>query len=154
MKLIERNIMINKLKKMKIEAMKTKDDVIKSILSLLHSDALVHAKKELRDVCDADIIKASKTLIKKNEQTITLIEKQKSVLPGSIIVEQMVLKEFLPVQLTEDEIKKFADAVLNDLNEDELIRKNQGTIMKILKKLYGDTINMGIAAKYVSGKLK
>ena len=62
--------MLHKLQEMKIKAMKEKDAIGKSILSVLHSESLVLAKNENRDVQDNDIIKSAKSLIKKNEQVL------------------------------------------------------------------------------------
>ena len=148
--------MLNKLKADRIAALKEHNDVAKSILSLLYSDSLVIAKKENRDVCDSDIISASKSLIKHNTQTIDLVKKQNAYNDSFDVLKKeiSILRTFLPVQMTEEEIHKNIDALFARSKEEDKVKKNQGNIMKILKQLYGDTINMGIAAKYVSSKLK
>lgn len=146
-------MLIDKLKEMKIKAMKENDVVSKKILSVLHSDALGLAKKENRDVYDEDIVKASKFLIKKNEQTISLIEKNKNIVPVNFKLELDILNEFLPVQMSEEEIKKAVDDVCAPIAEEDMIKSNMGTIMSYLKK-YGNKMNMSIASKYVSSLLK
>jgi len=156
--------MLHKLQEMKIKAMKEKDAIGKSILSVLHSESLVLAKNENRDVQDNDIIKSAKSLIKKNEQVLydltsfnllssNTIKMKQATQESYILQENEILKTFLPKQLTEDEIKKEIDAICTCIPPDELIRKNQGKIMKILKDKFGEGINMGIASKYVGTKL-
>jgi len=144
--------MLNKLKQMKLKAMKDKDVIAKSILSVMHCEALVIAKKELRDVSDSDIITVSKSLIKKNEQTIELLT-DKTNTWITLTKEIIILEQFLPKQMTDGEIKYAVYELLLDMKPEELIRKNQGNIMKQLKDIYGDNINMGTASKYVSNKL-
>jgi len=151
--------MLHKLQEMKIKAMKEKDAVGKSILSVLHSESLVLAKNENRDVQDNDIIKSAKSLIKKNEQVLYMLQQSNTIKmkqatqESYILQENKILKTFLPKQLTEEEIKKEIDAICTCIPPDELIRKNQGKIMKILKDKFGEGINMGIASKYVGTKL-
>lgn len=146
--------MIQKLKDLKIKAMKDRDSTAKGILSVLHSDSLANAKKDNREVTDQDIIKSAKSLIKKNEQVIADLIKRNATGPvAKLECELEILKEFLPKQMTENEIISEVDKILSDMPEEERIRKNQGTIMKELKK-FGDSINMGIASKYVASMLK
>ena len=148
---------INKLKEDRIKAMKERDIITKSILSVLHSDSLSLAKKEMRDVTEQDIITSAKTLIKRNEQTIKLVESKKDMQLLDKLTdarkEILILQKFLPVQMTDEEIKIEVDNILKTIPEDDLIKKNQGIIMSQLKK-FGDSINMGIASKYVTSKLK
>jgi len=140
--------MLKKLQKSKIAAMKEKDTVAKAILSLLHSDALNMAKKEMREVTDDDIIKSSKSLIKRNKQTIAEVDKVGGD-SSALHTEVGILLNFLPPQKTGDEIKAIIDDMINDFPEEERTRRVQGTIMKELKKAHGDSIDMGAAAKYI-----
>lgn len=144
--------MINKLKKLKVTAMKERNTIAKNILSLLHSNALVMAKKETRDMTDTDIIKSAKSLIKKNQQSIDIISK--AGFASTLEEEQRILKEFLPKQMTEAEIEFELNIICGRMEEDDLVKKNQGNIMKQIKEKFGDSINMGIASKFVASKLK
>jgi len=142
--------MVNKLKQDRIKAMKEKDDIAKSILSVLYSEALSIAKKEMRDVTDSDIIKSAKLLIKRNKQTLDLIKDNDNIV--KLISENEILETYLPVQMTEEEVHKAVDIIIDTLGIKNLERKHQGMIMKELK-LLGDIVDMSIASKYISGKL-
>ena len=144
--------MINKLVKDKITAMKEKDVIAKKLLSLLHSDALVMAKKDMRKLTDDDILKCAKSLIKRNKQAIVEVQKGHGDI-SDLNTEIKILYRFLPAQKSEEEIKNIIDAILTDIPEEGRIRKVQGTIMKQLVAEYGDSIDMGIASKYIGTKL-
>ena len=145
--------MVNKLKQARIKAMKDHDAIAKSILSVLYSEALTIAKKEIRDVTDSDIIKSAKSLIKRNTQTLDLIkDKDNTIITLRLLSENGILETYLPEQLSEEEIHKAVDIIIDTLDIDTLERKHQGMIMKELK-LLGDIVNMGIASKYVSSKI-
>jgi uncharacterized protein YqeY len=144
--------MIKKLQKAKIEAMKSKDAVAKKLLSLLHSDALVMAKNDMRELTDDDILKCAKSLIKRNKQAIVDVLKGHGDI-SDLNTEIEILYGFLPAQKTEDEIKTIVDDILVDIPEEERTRKVQGKIMKQLVTEYGDSVDMGIASKYIGTKL-
>ena len=145
--------MLEKLKKAKIAAMKEKNVTAKLILSLLHSDALSMAKKETREVAEDDIIASAKSLIKKNKQAIADAKEHTGKDLPEIEKEIEILMEFLPEQLSEDEMKTTVDYLISKIPEDERTRRAQGGIMKSLKEKYGNSIDMGIASKYVGTKL-
>ncbi len=56
--------------------------------------------------------------------------------------------------MTEEEIQHGVDVLINVIPEEDRTRRQvQGGIMKSLKEKYGNTIDMGFAAKYVGTKL-
>ena len=144
--------MMKKLQKAKFDAMKEKNVIAKKILSLLHSDALAMAKKETRELTDEDVVKCAKTLIKRNKQAIADVKRGNGD-PTKLIGENTILYGYLPVQKTEEEIKNIIDEILSDVPEEGRSRKIQGKVMKQLKNEHGDSIDMGIAAKYLGTKL-
>ena len=144
--------MIKKLQQAKISAMKEKNSIAKSILSMLHSDALVMAKKETRELTNDDIMKSAKTLIKRNTQAITDVEKGNGD-ASALKTEIDILYTFLPTQKTEDEIKAIIDDIMAPIPEEDRIHKLRGTVMKQLKTEHGDSIDMGFAVKYLGGLL-
>jgi uncharacterized protein YqeY len=145
--------MLNKLKKNKITAMKEKNVVAKQILSLLHSDALSMAKKEMREVTENDIVASAKSLIKKNKQAISDAKEHTGKDLPDIEKEIDILMGFLPEQISEDEMKTTIDSLLSEIPEEDRTRRAQGGIMKALKLKYGNSIDMGLASKYVGTKL-
>ena len=144
--------MIDKLLKDKIAAMKENNVIAKKILSLLHSDALSMAKKEMRLVISNDVVTCAKTLIKRNKQAIIDVQKGKGN-TSELEKEIEILYSFLPAQKSEEEIKNIIDTMLSAIPPEERTRKIQGKIMKQLVTEYAESIDMGIASKYISEKL-
>lgn len=144
--------MIDKLQKAKITAMKEKNVIAKKILSLLHSDALATAKKDMRELTENDILTCAKTLIKRNKQAIVDVQKGNGDV-SELNTEIEILYGFLPAQKSEEEIKNIINTLVSAIPEVERNRKVQGKIMKLLVSEYGDSIDMGFAAKYIGTKL-
>lgn len=144
--------MIDKLQKAKIAAMKEKNVIAKKILSLLHSDALATAKKDMRELTNDDILTCAKTLIKRNKQAIVDVQKGNGDI-SELNTEIEILYGFLPAQKTEEEIKNIINLIISVIPEVERNRKVQGRIMKQLVADYGDSIDMGVASKYLGEKL-
>ena len=145
--------MLEKLKKAKITAMREKNSIAKKILSLLHSDALNTAKKEMREVTDEDVVKTAKSLIKKNKKAMEETKEKIGVSIPQFEKENVILLNFLPKQLSEAAVKAAIDVLIEKIPEDERTKKARGGIMKTLNREFGNTIDMGSASKYVSTKL-
>jgi uncharacterized protein YqeY len=144
---------LEKLQKAKITAMKSKDSIGKSILSLLHSDALNIAKKDKREVEEDDILKSAKSLIKKNKQAISDAQANLGATLPHYEKENEILADFLPEQINTADMELAIDGLLEAFPEEERTRKIQGQLMKSLKEKFGNTIDMGAASKYIGTKL-
>ena len=144
--------MITKLMQSKKQAMLDKNELSKGLLSVLHGKAQSIAKEDgNREMTDADVIAASQYLIKQNQKGRELIASK----PEAIAVadaELKILNEFIPAQMSEDEIKAFIDPLIEALAPEDRIRKSQGKIMGQLKSK-SSVMDMGYASKYVSSKL-
>lgn len=121
-----------------------------SVSELIVDVATKLAKEENREVVEADVTTAIKRLIKQNEGAIELI-KSKNGDYSKWEKEINVLKEFLPKQLTQEEINVTIDNILNTLKEEERVKKNMGRVMNELKKY--DNIDMNYASKILKEKL-
>jgi uncharacterized protein YqeY len=120
--------MIDKLKKMKIQAMRDKDADLKSILSVLHSDAQIIAKNDgNRDLTEDDITNAAKKLINRNNKAIVDIESNNKS-ADHLKKENEVLSEFLPEMYSEENTYLLIDDLLNN-SELDLVKSNMGKFM-------------------------
>jgi uncharacterized protein YqeY len=153
------------LKKMKIKAMKEKDTESKSILSVLQSDTQSIAKSDSnREIVDADIVKAAKTLINRNNKAINDIttasqtetdQSKHDVMTSNVATltrENAILNEFVPQTKSSEEIHTIIDGLLSDLPEGDKVKSSMGKLMGKLKS-YGDSMDMKVASKYLSQKL-
>jgi uncharacterized protein len=144
--------MIKKLMASKKQAMIDKNEIMKSMLSVLHGKAQSIAKEDgNREMTDNDVISASQYLIKQNQKARELIASKPDAVAVADI-ELKILNDFLPTQMTEDETIAFVDSIIEQLAPEDRNRKNQGKIMAQLKEK-ATVINMGFASKYVSTKL-
>lgn len=144
--------MLKKIMQAKKDAMLQKDDVAKGILSILHSSVNAIAKEDGgREITDSDIIVSVKKLIKQNGQTRDQMKNGSEDAYKVLDKELHILNEFLPVQMTEDEVKQFIDLIIAGIAPEDRVRKNQGKVMVQLKP-NAEVMDMTFAAKYVSSK--
>jgi len=89
-----------------------------------------HAGQELTE---ADEIQIIKKLIKQREESIEIFMANDRIeLANEEHAQMLVLKEFLPVEATEEDILKCFNNVIEQ-NGIEPIKKNMGTIIKMIK---------------------
>ena len=122
------------------------------VLGLILDTAKKAAKEENRDATENDFIAAVKKQIKAMEKTVELVRAN-----GADTSEQeaeiAIMREYLPPMMSEAELSAEIEKILQGIPEDERIKKNQGKLMGKIKAL-GDSVDMGTAARILSGKLK
>lgn len=140
---------IAELKKDKIILRKS-NPLLASISESIVDLATKIAKEENREPTESDVTTAIKKLIKQNDGAIELI-KSKQGDYSKWEKETDVLKDFLPKQLTQEEIIITIDTILEHMKEEERIKKNMGKVMQELKKY--DNMDMNFASKVLKEKL-
>ena len=121
------------------------------VLGLILDTAKKAAKEENRETTEADFIAAVKKQIKAMEKTVELVQANNG--DTSIqVAEIAIMREYLPPMMSEKELDAAIDRILAEFPEEERIKKNQGKFMGRLKVL-GDSVDMGMAARILSGKL-
>jgi uncharacterized protein YqeY len=109
------------------------------------------AKDASREAEDADLITAAKRLIKSLEKTnITLKEHGVSTAENDAEIE--LLKEFMPPQLVENQVKQILTEYIASLPEDQQNKKSMGKIMGMMRG-YGDQVDMAMVSKLLNGML-
>jgi len=113
-----------------------------SVLGMLVDNAKKLAKAHLREVCDDDLVIAAKKM--KNEALNAIEEYKKGYGDHYRHLEReiIILEEFIPAGLSEEDIKKCVVDTLSSLEE-----KTVKNIMPMLKSIPG--MDMKIAKKYV-----
>jgi uncharacterized protein YqeY len=66
--------------------------------------------------------------------------------------ELKIIQEYLPEQLSEEEIKKICEQAINNLKASSL--KDMGKVMGIIKSKYKGSVDLSIAGKILKDKLK
>jgi len=121
------------------ESIKSKDTVrlltLRSIISQKKDKEIELRSGSKKEIQDEDIVNILNKMMKQRKESISmyeqggrqdLIDKEKS--------EIAIIKEFLPQQMSEDEIKAACVAAIKDSEAASL--KDMGKVMKILKEKY------------------
>lgn len=130
--------MFTSVQDLRVQMMKMKKvDASKAqILTLLLDATQKVAKEQRREAVTEDISVAVKKMIKMAEQAV-----QMNVAGAKDELEY--LQTFAPKMMSEDETRK----IVTELKS--LFDGNVGTIMKELKQVYGDTIDMKLASQLI-----
>ncbi len=145
---------LDKLKNDMISAMKAKDTTRKNVLRSLKSLAESFAKNDgNREMTEDDILTAVTRGIKQRNDSVVEYEKvdqtERADLERSEIA---ILEEFLPTQLSEDEIEALVDEALTATGA--TTNKERGKIMGFLsKKIVKGTADMKLVSAIVGSKL-
>lgn len=123
-----------------IEAKKNRDILKESVLNLLKSNIKykeIEAKSKGKTLEDGDIIDLIKQEIKKRKESIELYKQgQRQELVEKESLELKILQEYLPEQLSEDEIKAFIEKIIGNIGAVGM--KDFGKVMKeAMKDLKG-----------------
>jgi len=121
------------------ESIKSKDTVrlltLRSIISQKKDKEIELRSGSKKEIQDEDIVNILNKMMKQRKESISmyeqggrqdLIDKEKS--------EIAIIEEFLPQQMSEDEIKAACEAAIKDSEAASL--KDMGKVMKILKEKY------------------
>lgn len=114
------------------EARKTKDDIAKSALEAVIAGVLLKQKSGKGEVTDSDVIECVSKEIKVQTE-IAELYKEKDVTTSTLASNKIaVLKEFLPKQLTEEEVL----AIIKEKDiYDDCSPKTKGMIIKSIMPL-------------------
>ena len=101
-----------------------------------------------KDTDDSDISKLLKKMIKQRNESIEVYKKNNR--DDLLKIEQneiVILSEYLPKQLTEEETKKLCSSIVSKLEAKSI--KDMGKIMGELKKNHPDSVDFSIAGKII-----
>lgn len=138
------------LKKDKI-LLRTSDPDRAGVCEMIVDTATKIAKGECRETTEKDIAAAVKKQIKQLVDAVELIKKGGGD-ASKHEKELSLLKEYLPPQMGEEEIRAKVMELLKDIPEEQRIKKIQGKIMGALKQY--DNIDMPTVSKILNTILK
>lgn len=151
-KLDEENNMQNKIMNAYKQAMLNKNENRKRVINTLR-DEIKNKEIELRssqkELTDADILSLIQKLIKQNKDAIQMFnDGGRQDLVEKNEMEITILEEFLPKQLTNDEIDNIIKQEIEKNGYNSL--KDMGKLMGYFKSNYSGQVDMG----YVSSRIK
>ena len=99
--------LIAQIKEKQINARKSGNKEASLLTTLLGEASAVGKNAGNRETTDAEVVAVVKKFIKNIDETISALSSRNQD-PSAFVAEKKVLEEFLPKQLSEDELKKIA----------------------------------------------
>lgn len=139
--------LIERIRDEHLNARKKRLAVHASILTVLRGEAeKVGKDKGNRDPSDDEVIQVVRKLIKSGNEMKELVKDNEEQLVITE-VELDVLESFLPAQLSDDDIIEAAKTIVDEVGATTM--KQMGQVMGLLRKKFGNSLNMAVASKTV-----
>ena len=145
--------MFEKITKDLTEAMKAKDAFRTSVLRMLKS-ALIYEKTNgsKHDLSDDDVLAIIKRQIKTRKSSIDEYTSYNRMdLADSLQKEIDILNEYLPKELSDEELEKIVNETITKVNAESI--KQMGLVIKTISGEYGARCDMAKVSKLVKEKL-
>ena len=139
------------------EAMKTKSQTALSTIRLINAalkdrDITARGNGKADGIEEAEILSMLQSMIKQRQESAkTYCDAGREELAEREESEIEVIKQFLPQQLGEDEVKAVIDTIIEETGAESI--KDMGKIMGVLKSKYAGQVDMGKAGGLVKEKL-
>jgi uncharacterized protein YqeY len=135
------------------EAMKSKDGLKSSVLSFLRAQLLNTAfERKKNGLDDAETAAVIKKQIKQRQDSIEQFSKgNRQDLADKEMKELAILKEYLPEELSADELKKIIEGVVVALGASGM--KDMGKVMKEVLAQAGSKADSKLVSDLVKGRL-
>lgn len=145
--------MVEKLKKDMIEAMKNKDKFRLTVIRMVKGELDKEHIDKKRDINDELLIEVVSRGIKQRNDSILEFEKAgRSDLVASVKDEIKILEEYLPEQLTEDEINQVIDDVFSIVKPEGA--RDMGRVMKEVSPKLKGRADMKKVSEIIRAKLQ
>lgn len=139
------------------DAMKAKDSLRVSTLRLVNAaikdrDIAARSSDRCDGIDDSEILSLLAKMVKQREESAkTYEDNARPELAERERAEIVIMREFMPKPLSEDEVKDVVKGLVDDMGATGL--KDMGKIMGRLKSDYAGRIDMGKAGAIVKGHL-
>ena len=148
---------VDKINKSLTDALKNKDQdrtlTLRSIISQKKQKEIEKRTQDKKNITDEDMILILNKMVKQRRESIELYKQGgRQDLVDKETKELIIIQEYLPEQLSEEEIKKICEQAINNLKASSL--KDMGKVMGIIKSKYKGSVDLSIAGKILKDKLK
>lgn len=145
--------MVEKLKKDMIEAMKSKDKFRLTVIRMVKGELDKEHIDKKREINDELLVEVVSRGIKQRNDSILEFEKAgRSDLVASVKDEIKILEEYLPEQLTEDEINQVIDDVFSTVKPEGA--RDMGRVMKEVSPKLKGRADMKKVSEIIRAKLQ
>lgn len=144
--------MFEKVTKDLQEAMKNKDSFKLSVLRMLKS-ALKNEEINKKDaLTDDEVLNIIKKQVKTRKDSMNeYINYNRTDLADNLQKEIDILSEYLPEELTDEELEKIVNETIKEVNAESI--KQMGIVIKTISSKYGARCDMGKVSNLVKNKL-
>ena len=148
---------VDKINKSLTDALKNKDQdrtlTLRSVISQKKQKEIEKRTQDKKNITDEDMILILNKMVKQRRESIELYKQGgRQDLVDKETKELIIIQEYLPEQLSEEEIKKICEQAINNLKASSL--KDMGKVMGIIKSKYKGSVDLSIAGKILKDKLK
>ena len=138
-------------------SMKSKEServlTLRSIISAKKDKEIEKRTQDKKDITDEDMIAIINKMLKQRKESVEMYSKaNRTDLVEKENSEIKILEEFLPQQLSEDEVTKVCDEAIASTGAESL--KDMGKVMNKLKEEYLGRMDFSLAGKLLKEKLK
>lgn len=138
-------MIIEKLKKDKLQAMKDKNVVLRDLIGIVLTNIQIKEKEKSNvELSEKDYIKIIEKEMKQIEDTISFLKNENQIKDEKVKLEY--LTQFIPEEMNEDEVKRKLE---NLIKENNLDKWNIWAIMKIAKE---KVLPLNIVNKILRGR--
>ncbi len=148
---------VDKINKSLTDALKNKDQdrtlTLRSVISQKKQKEIEKRTQDKKNITDEDMILILNKMVKQRRESIELYKQGgRQDLVDKETKELKIIQEYLPEQLSEEEIKEICEQAINNLKASSL--KDMGKVMGIIKSKYKGSVDLSIAGKILKDKLK
>ena len=144
--------LLQQVKTTQLQARKNRDTASAAILTTLIGEAEAIGKNEgNRTTTDLEVVAMVKKFIKNLDEVVSLTSPE-SIAHQNALDEKKLLTQFLPKQLSQDELSQVLVDLTTELNAHA--PKDMGRIMKLLKERFDGQYDGGLASTLIKGILK
>jgi len=142
--------LLQQIKIAQLKARKERNTIAVNVLTTLVGEAEAIGKNAgNRETTDSEVVALAKKFIKNIDETIGLIKEPAAL--NDLLCERLYVEQFLPKQLTTEELRATLEGLTNELNAHTL--REMGKVMKVLKERYDGQYDGAAASTMIKGML-
>ncbi|RZO93151.1 MAG: GatB/YqeY domain-containing protein [alpha proteobacterium HIMB114] len=139
------------------ESLKSKQSdrvlTLRAIVSAKKDKEIDKRTQDKKDVTDEDMISILNKMLKQRKESVEMYQKAcRQDLVDKENTEIKIIEEFLPQQLSQEEVQKVCNEVISNVGASSL--KDMGKVMAVLKEKYLGKMDFSLAGKILKDKLK
>lgn len=139
------------------ESLKSKQSdrvlTLRAIVSAKKDKEIEKRTQDKKEVTDEDMISILNKMLKQRKESVEMYQKaSRQDLVDKENTEIKIIEEFLPQQLSQEEVEKVCNEAISNTGASSL--KDMGKVMAVLKEKYLGKMDFSLAGKILKDKLK